>query len=485
MKKLAIGLGLGALLLAVPVILTLLLVDATDHAVGYLEGVGASFMAPSGLTLPPMFGGTLLPSFQIPGGETLSHVPAVVYTADGALLIAATSGSELLIFEAATRKLLRRVKLPHEATDAISIDPRGRTAAWVLKKGGLAVIDLESEKLLACDPSPTVKRVAISPDGLTLAASGDAKIELRRLPSLSRVDTVAGHEGEVTNLAWSPDGRLLASTGKDGRLLVHDVPARLVLLEKKKGRELHAVAFHPRGTALAYGGHDRQVYQHDLETGREEIVSQSQPYIITSLGYSPDGELLAVGDESCDIWLYKLKSKELAFHNKHHLECWLGNVAWTPDNATFLFSCRPNAHAAKPAVYAGNRLLEAAQSGPVRHSRTALLKALEDSLATAKDPEERESLEAHRKALANEESAPALAGADSGTYGLSLEGASFSGNNWADLTVVPIEPVTLAPPTAHLPPEIRQMIAEHQESLKKESEKLQAYYCLNAWQLRK
>ncbi len=450
--------------------------------------LGCSGKAPAPAPVPPApsaAAGTqvdLEQSFMIPQkeGGGLSHTPAVVFTADGKRMVTATSEREVVIFEVGTRKLLRRIAFPEEVTDAVSIDGSGRYAVWAMKKGGIAVMEIDSEKIVARDEKLAVKWVAVSPDGRRVALSRDKEIEIRDLPGLKLRETLGGHEADVTNLAWSADGKLLGSTATDGRLLVHD--GRKKVYEAKKGQPLHAVAFHPKGGFVAYGGNDQKVYQYGFSTEREEVISQNQPYWITCLGYSPDGGMIAVGDESCDIWLYRLKDKHLTFHNKHHVECWLSAVAWAPDNETFLFGCRPNSHAGKPAVYALNTQVEAARSESARRSREALLKAVDGHLAKVKDDGERKSLEAYRKSLADEEK---LQGAQS---------LAFAPSDLSQLSAVLYSlqdfggpKVELGGPGAavKLPPELEKMAKEHQETLQKEMKQLSSQYCVNQWKVKK
>lgn len=489
MKKRWLWLGAGGIAVAVVIAVSCRITGRTDTAVGE---AAMAVSVPSAVSL--------LPSFVIADGASISHTPAVVYTSDRRHTIAATSRNEVVVFDVATQKMVRQLKLPDEGTDGVWIDPAGRYAAWALKKGGLAVMELESGKIVATSDAKA-KWVAISPGGDRLAVAHGNGVELLALPSLSARGGAGAHEAEVTNLAWSADGRLVASTAKDGRLVLWDVEARRKVREIKKDQELHAVAFHPSGRRIAYGGHDKKVYEFDLEAEGEEVVSASQPYWITCLGYSPDGESLAAGDESCDIWLFRVKTKELAFHGKHHVECWLSGVSWAPDNETFLFSCRPNAHAGKPSVYWGNAIAEAALSEAVQKSRAELLRHIEDQLEEAQEPRQRESLMSLRQQLS---SSGVPVSADPWGYGLS--------NTSSFHTLMPFgsNPLALGAPSAslaadqdvvirllqetpgassgtleNLPSELRESARKYHEILNKECERLKSSYRLNQWKVKK
>ncbi|MBI3462540.1 MAG: hypothetical protein HY000_05690 [Planctomycetes bacterium] len=466
----------------------------------------------------------LTSSFLIPQAEDkgLSHTPCVVFTADGKRMLTATSGNEVVVFDTATQKLLRRIRLPEEGTSAVSIDPAGKHAVWVLQKGGIAVVEVTSGRVVKHDKSVTAKWVAVSPDAKRVAISRGNELEIRDVPSMRLVQAVSGHEVEITAMAWSADGKLLGSTAEDGRLLVYDVAAKEPVYEVKKSEPLYAVAFHPTGKFLAYGGHDRQVYEYRMDEKHEEVISQGQPYWITCVGYSPDGDMITAGDESCDIWLYERRSKQLVFHSKHHVECWLASVAWAPDKETFLFGCRPNAHAGQPAVYWGNLLVEAGQSEAAQKMRAELTRTIESQLAQTKDAEEREALLAYQRSLASSGSSVTdnwdgammgeLGGLGGGIGGGGFGGGGFGGGElegalqaqgqmatpafvsgaFSGESVMGVGEGDVAGSSKlamskqaleKLPPAVQKLAQDYHKTLGKEAERLKSNYCVNQWKV--
>ncbi|MBI3268223.1 MAG: hypothetical protein HYZ53_04320 [Planctomycetes bacterium] len=300
-------------------------------------------------------------SFLIPkrSGDGVSHIPAVLFTRDGRRLVTGTSEGEVIVWDSASRKMLSRSRLSASPVVAMDVDAEGKILVFSCEDGTLEVRRLGEDQSLARLEKLGAKNVALSPDGKLVALSRGAAVEVRRVQDLSLLQTAGEAAGEVTHLAWFPDGKSLAASAQDGLVRLLSLPGLATIWKAEMGIPMFAVAAGPDGRHLAFGGQDQKLYQVEIGAWNREVVSKNQPFWITSIGYSPDGKSVAIGDESCDVWIYDLASKECIFHSKHHVECWLNSVAWSPDGETFLFGCRPNAHAGKPGTWGQNTALEA------------------------------------------------------------------------------------------------------------------------------
>jgi prepilin-type N-terminal cleavage/methylation domain-containing protein len=95
-------------------------------------------------------------------------------------------------------------------------------------------------------------------DGKTLVSSSrDSTIRLWNIADRTLQKTLEGHQGVVRSLALSPDGKLLASCGREGFLILRDFNSGNVLAKKSEGvLGFQCVAFSRDGKLLASGGID-------------------------------------------------------------------------------------------------------------------------------------------------------------------------------------------------------------------------------------
>ena len=178
----------------------------------------------------------------------------------------------------------------------------------------------------------TVTAVAFSPDGRHLAsASRDGTVRLWNPATGRPTTTLQAHRGRVTAVAFSPDGRHLASGDADGTVRLWD-PATgrpTTTLQAHRGR-VAAVAFSPDGRHLASGDADGTVRLWDPATGRPTTTLQAHRDGVAAVAFSPDGRHLASGDADGTVRLWDPATGRRAAIFKAHRGR-VAAVAFSPD----------------------------------------------------------------------------------------------------------------------------------------------------------
>ncbi|MCC7264641.1 MAG: M6 family metalloprotease domain-containing protein [Candidatus Latescibacteria bacterium] len=184
--------------------------------------------------------------------------------------------------------------------------------------------------LLATASGAVVMDLAATADGSLLAAADSNQVHLYRGLSLEEAGNLPVRY--VRALAFSPQGRWLATGGPDGLVRLWELATRREA--GFRGRHLdqvEALAFSPDGRWLAAAGADGVVQVWELQTFRR-VAALNRPvkYSVLCLAFAPGGEVLAAGDREGQISLWDVARGELAGALTGHTGA-VEAVAFSPD----------------------------------------------------------------------------------------------------------------------------------------------------------
>jgi eukaryotic-like serine/threonine-protein kinase len=174
--------------------------------------------------------------------------------------------------------------------------------------------------------------VAFSPDGKQIAsASFDRTVKIWDVATGKTSLTLEGHTRRVESVAFSPDGKRIASASADQTVKVWDTGSgREALTLAGHTDEVTAVAFSPDGRSLATASRDRTIKLWDSATGQETRTLKGHRDEVTSVAFSPDGKRIASAsrDETARLWDLP-SGQEIRALTAH--SGWVLSVAFSPD----------------------------------------------------------------------------------------------------------------------------------------------------------
>jgi WD40 repeat protein/uncharacterized caspase-like protein len=196
---------------------------------------------------------------------------------------------------------------------------------------------LSSEKpelILQTGHSQKSEGLAFSPDGRYVATgSVDHTIKLWEVATGRELRTLTGHTGTVKAVAFSPDGQTLASGGNDGKIKFWEIASgREAASLAGHAQSVIALAFSHDGRWLASSGADFAVKLWEVASRREARSYTGHFGLAPALAFSPDGSLLASGSRDKTIRLWNVSPAREREPLEHTGE--VRSVAFSPDGKT-------------------------------------------------------------------------------------------------------------------------------------------------------
>jgi WD40 repeat protein/tRNA A-37 threonylcarbamoyl transferase component Bud32 len=281
--------------------------------------------------------------------------PSVAFSPDFRRLASASLDSTVQVRDVQTGQLTLTFKGHTVPVLGVAFSPDGKSLAsgggghktvdgWGVSPGDraeLKVWDAQTGQEVLSLPGLTgiVRKVAFSPDGKRLAGAGgrpgqpggqrEAKVTVWDVQTGQELLTLSHTEGlgPLSDVAYSPDGKRLASVRRGG-VKVWDAQTGRELLTLKA--DTSGVAFSPDGKRLASGGSGREAVLRawDAQTGQELLALKGHTSRVGSIAFSPDGKRLASGgaEGAVKVWDAQTGQELLTLQGGGY-----GDVAFSPD----------------------------------------------------------------------------------------------------------------------------------------------------------
>ena len=148
---------------------------------------------------------------------------------------------------------------------------------------------------------------------------------------LKLIQTLSGHEGHISSVAFSRDGTRLASRSADGTVRVWEAATgrELARLEGRVGW-MRSMAVSPEGRRVALGSNDGTMWVWEVETGQKLVQWKGHEMGVGSITYSLDGRRVLSGSADSTVRVWEAETgRELARLEGH--EHWVFSVDFSPE----------------------------------------------------------------------------------------------------------------------------------------------------------
>ena len=220
----------------------------------------------------------------------------MVFSSDSSTLVSASWDGTIRLWNASTGSHRLTIE-GHFNFRSSALSPNGKTIATASDDGIFLWNASNGKFSKAFDVGARNNAIAYSPDGKTLAIEkwdDGPRIQLLNART-GRVKKVIRYQGEELRvIAYSADGKMLASGSRDGTVLLWN--ARTGKLQQRltgHTAEISSLAFSPDSKVLASGSFDGTVRLWNVGTGKLQKTISLEGR--TSVAFSPDGKVLAIG----------------------------------------------------------------------------------------------------------------------------------------------------------------------------------------------
>ena len=288
-----------------------------------------------------------------PPSETLTNVfvnfgPGnAVISPDGVLVAAATADKRLRIFDAV--KFTTRGEISSELFP-VAFSPDAGALVTIKFPSSIELWDVAARTNCGTFntglPFRRDEDIALSPDGGLLAVGYRSEVALFDLPTSRRIGTLRGHHGVLLTMAFSPDGKLLATSGQDSVVKLWQMPARepdghmpahpgteLMTLRGHKDH-IRQLVFSGDGTQLATASHDGTARLWAIPSGELLATFSGHKEFVTATAFSGDARTLATGsyDGTIKLWNLATRREINSIGNIHSV----GYLKFSPDDQALI-----------------------------------------------------------------------------------------------------------------------------------------------------
>ncbi|CAM2010037.1 nSTAND1 domain-containing NTPase [Acanthopleuribacter pedis] len=233
---------------------------------------------------------------QPDGAGTINHL---TFSPDGVLIAGSTSSQAVYVWCGDTGRFVSRFNDHDTLVRAVSFSPDGATLAGCGMDSFVYLWPLEggAHRRFQTHHDDGITALAYAPDGALATGGGDGFVAVWDPKRETLRHRWEGHDHLIRKLAFSPNGRLLASMGFNGDIRLYDMAQgcfrRALIGHRGFGS---SVAWSPDGAVLASGASDKIVRLWEMDSDGPPAALSGHRNSVEGVAFSPDGTFLASVD---------------------------------------------------------------------------------------------------------------------------------------------------------------------------------------------
>ena len=268
-------------------------------------------------------------------------VVGVVFTPDSRTMISAGADGEIRLWDIETREVKNTIEAGTPLND-LSLSSDGTVAGAVGEDGTLHIVDVASASVMKSFPQDADARlaVALNGDGTLVATDYGENIRVWNTRTGDLVRTLAsycdeqaigtraacdeadedwlGHERQVTALAFSPDGTLLASGSEDTTIVFWEVETGEVEWPSiGHWASVTALRFHDDGKTMLSGGEDNKIRTWRIPGGKSTAIFEGHLSGVNGVAFGWGPEMILSGGADGTLRVWETANQKVTF------------IAWT------------------------------------------------------------------------------------------------------------------------------------------------------------
>lgn len=265
---------------------------------------------------------------------------------------------------AQAQKLSRRQRLVI-ALSALLLVVAAVSIRWIAQKSrdNRDTRNVTKAQLLRDEENQLPVSLLLAIESIHSSATSEAQELLRYgLALLPMPQYIIQHDQAVMDVAFSPDGKWLASVGEDGVVQVVAAATGKPIATLEHFTPVLAATFSPDSQLLATGDEDGAAHVWDVATSREIVPSMPHEGNVLFVVFSPDGQKLAVAGQSNNAQVWDYRHSEIIFSIAH--DDTINAIAFSP-NGHWLATAGADGKAKLWNAATGELMVQMVHAGPV------------------------------------------------------------------------------------------------------------------------